>query len=122
MMAGFLFTLVFIEELCRARKCNLVDVFIDLFFGHSDASVPDGEGLGFFVANDLDGGVAFDRRDFSKLRQCVALLRCIDCVRYQFPQEYLVIAVQEFLDDWKNVFRLDIDVSSCHGFRFVCLW
>ena len=99
----------------------MVDVLVDFFFGHSDAAVADGEGFCFLVPNDLDGGVAFDGRDLSKFRKGLALLGSIYRVGYQLPQENLVIAVQEFFDDWKNVFRLDIDVSSCHGYRFVSI-
>ena len=28
-----------------------------------------------------------------------------------------MIAVEELFDDWKNVLRLDVDVSCLHGFR-----
>ena len=117
---GFL-ALVLVEEFRCAREGNLVDVLVHLFLGHTNSSVANGQRFGCFIANDLDGGGSLHSGHFAQFGQCDSLLCCIDCVRYQFPQEDLVIAVQEFLDDWKNVFRLDIDVSSCHGFRFVCL-
>ena len=46
------------DELLRAREGDLVDVLVDLFGVHTDASVADGEGLFLLVDFHLDGEVA----------------------------------------------------------------
>ena len=50
--------LIFAEEFLGAGECNLVDVFIDVLSGHSDAMVGDSEGAGFFVDFHFDAHFA----------------------------------------------------------------
>ncbi len=52
------FAFVFFDEFFRARERHLIDIFVNLFSGHTDTSVDDAQGLGLFVEFDMNGQIA----------------------------------------------------------------
>ena len=45
---------IFCNKICRAGKCDLVNIFVNLFLRHAKAIIPDGNGLFIGVYADLD--------------------------------------------------------------------
>ena len=116
---GVTFLFVFFEEIFGAGERHLVDVALDLIGGHADAVVGDGEGVGFPVDPDADGG-------FGALTAVTAhgghapLANGIDAIAHQFPQENLMAAVNGLFDDREDVLGVDLNLALFqhrHGSR-----
>ncbi len=105
------------NKFCRSWEGNLVYVFFDFIRGHTKTLIADCNGFFLFVEFYLNGEVAELSLEFPKGRKFFKLLRCIDCIGNQFPEKYLVVRIEEFLYDRKNVLRMDGDGTfffRCH--------
>ena len=71
---GDLVILVLIQELFSPREGNLIDVLLYFFGGQPNASVADGDGLGFCIEADGDLEVAKLALELSCGGQCAELL------------------------------------------------
>ena len=111
-LVGVVFVLV--EEVGDARKGYLVDVLVDFFLGHSDASVADGERALVFVEADVDGQVAQLSLEVALVGECLQLLRGVDGIADHLAQEYFMITVEKFFDDGENVLGRNPDVAFLH--------
>ena len=72
--------LVLVEEVACTRECNLVDVLVNFFGGHTYAVVADGDGLCVLVNRYLYFNVVGISFVFARLRQGFKFLTCIYCV------------------------------------------
>ena len=77
---GICDVLVLVEEVACTRKCNLVDVLVNFFGGHTYAVVADGDGLCVLVNRYLYFDVVGISFVFARLRQGFKFLTCIYCV------------------------------------------
>ena len=116
---GVAFLFVFFEEVFGAGERHLVDIALHLIGGHADAVVGDGEGVGFPVDPDADGG-------FGAFAAVTAhgghapLANGIDAIAHQFPQEDLMAAVNGLFDDREDVLGVDLNLALFqhrHGSR-----
>ena len=82
---------VFLHKLLGAGEGDLVDIFLHLFFGHTDTAVDDAEGFGIFVHLHLDGHVAQFHIGLAEAHQGFHLLRSVYSVGNQFPKEYFLV-------------------------------
>ena len=106
---------VFVQEIVGAAKGYLVDVLVNLLLGHTDAAVADYQLL--LVDFHLDGQVAQLAFELAARRQCLKFLCGIYSIRNQFTKKYLVIRIEEFLNDRKNILGLNIQITL-HIFIF----
>ena len=109
--------LVFLQEVGGSAEGNLVDVAVNLFGGHTDTAVADGEGAGFGVNLHFDGEVLCVAHVFAFGGEGLQFLRGVDGVGHNLTQEDFVVAIEEFLDDGEDVLGGDTDVSFllCHN-------
>ena len=110
---------VFIQKFGSARECNLIDVLFDFVGRHAHAAVADGEGFLFGIEFHLHLQIAHLAFVVAHRGQCFQFLRSIDSVRHQFAQKNLMIAVQKFLDDGKNVVRRYTNITFHNCIFFV---
>ena len=103
-----------LHEFGGAGEGDLVDVLVDLLLAHADAGIADGQRLGLAVEDDVHLGAVGIAFDFANPDQGLALLSGVDGVGDELPQENLVVAVKELLDDRKDVFRLYVDLALLH--------
>ena len=112
--------LEFFHELRRAREGNLVDVLLDLLASHPDTTIADGDGLRSFIKTHVHTKLAEFSIELSHRSQFLKLLSCINGIRHQLTKEYLMIGIQEFLDDRENVLGMYRDGAFfcyfCHDF------
>ena len=85
--------LVFVQKFFCAGECYLVDVLVDIFGGHTYATVTDSERAGFFVDRNANIKRPCFTLELAERGKSAQLLCGIDCVRHQLAQEYFVIAV-----------------------------
>ena len=109
-----------LHELRGSGEGDLVDVLVDLFFGHADAGIPDGQGLGVGVEQDVDLRAIGVALNLSDPNQGLALLGGVHGVGHELSQEDLVVAVEELFDDRKDVFRLYVDLALLHDESMSC--
>ena len=107
--------LVFFEELTGARECDLVDVLVDLLFGHADTAVDDFQNVFLGVHIHADGQVAQFALEFAARGQRLEFQRGVHGVRHQLTHENVVVRVEELLDDGENVFGGYTDCTFCHS-------
>ena len=106
--------LVFFNELFSAGEGDLVDIFVDLFGGHTDTAVGDFDRI--VIETDMYGQISQFSFELTDGSQCFQLLRCINGVRYQFTKKNFVITIQKFFDDREDVLTRNTDVSLfCHN-------
>ena len=103
-----------LHEFGGAREGDLVDVLVDLLLAHANAGIADGQGLRLAVQDDVHLCAVCIAFDFGDPDQGLALLSGIDSVGDELPQKNFVVAVQELLDDRKDVFRLYVDLALLH--------
>ena len=82
---------VFVQKVRRTAEGYLVDVFLHLVGGHAYTAVFHRQGLLFAVHGNLYGQVAGLALQFASRSEGFQLLCCIDGVRHQLAQEYLVV-------------------------------
>ena len=102
---GFGFVFVLIDELFGAGESYLVDVAVDLIGGHAYAVVGDGERFLTLINNDAYAQVAQVAFGIADGGEGFEFLCGVYGVGNQFTEEDLVVAVEEFFDDRKDVFR-----------------
>ena len=107
---GVAFMLVLLQELLGTGEGHLVDVATHLIGRHADAVVTDGEGLGLPVDADPDHPLGTLVAVPGHGRQA-AFVDGIEAVADQLPEEDLMAGVDGLLDDRKDVFRMDLDLS-----------
>ena len=120
-MADDRLVLVLLHELLGSREGNLVDVAVHLLGRHADAAVGHGERPGLLVDGHADREVAQFALGLADRREGLQLLGSIHGVRDQLAQEDLVVRVEEFLDDGKDIFRRNSDFSVFHN-GIVCIF
>ena len=103
--------LIFLQEIIGAGEGDLVDVAVNLFSGHADASVTDGQCARFFVDADAHGQVAQFTFKLTFHGERFQFLGGIHCVADDFAKEDFVVTVEEFLDDGENVFGCNSDIT-----------
>ena len=106
--------LVFLEEVVGAREGNLVDILVNLLGGHTDAAVADGQRASFLVNLNLYLEFAHFAGKFTLGGQRLEFLRGIYGVADEFAQEDVVVTVKKFLDDRKDVFGRNSDITFLH--------
>ncbi len=115
-MAYDVLVLVLLKELAGRGKCDLVDVPVNLLLGHADTIVNDLQRLGLLVKFDTNLEVAQLALEVTVRGDCLHLLRGVNRIRHQFPQEYLVIRIEELFDDREYVLGRHSDLSFvCHN-------
>ena len=96
---------ILLQEILRARKSDLSDVFFHFFGGHADAVVFHGQSFCFFVHVDVDAiflvGLCLR---LAHLRQLFELGDGVHAVGDDFPKENILVRIQPFLDDGHHVF------------------
>ena len=103
-----------------SRKSSALENAIWLmYFSTSSAVIPipasdNGEGFFLLIHINPDGQVTQFSFKFAHRSQCFQLLSGINCIGNQFPQEYLMVRVKEFLNDGENVLRGNIDFTFLH--------
>ena len=83
--------LVFVKEVGHSRESYLVDIFVYLLLGHSDAVVADGQGSGLLVEGDAHGGVANLALEVALGSQSLEFLCGVYGVGYHLAQEDVVV-------------------------------
>ena len=83
--------LVLVEEVVHTRESNLIDVFVNLFFCHTDSTIADGERALFTVQLYLNGQITQFAFVVTTISQRLQLLRSIHSVRYHFTKKDLMI-------------------------------
>ena len=106
--------LVFLEEVVGAREGNLVDILVNLLGGHTDAAVADGQRASVLVHFNLYLEFAHFAGKFTLGGQRLEFLRGIYGVADEFAQEDVVVTVKKFLDDRKDVFGRNSDITFLH--------
>ena len=81
------------QEVVGSRKCYLIDVFINFFGSKTDTSIRDSDGTVFLISFYADSQIAQFALEIALCSQCFQLLSCIYCIRNQFAEEYLMIAI-----------------------------
>ena len=109
--------LIFLQEFACRGECNLVYVFVDFLLGHTDTAVNDSENLLVFIKFNLHEQVAQNALEVTGRCQCLYLFRSIDSICHEFPQENLMVRIQELLDHREDIFRSDAYFTFylCHN-------
>jgi len=116
---GVVFIFILLHKIFGTGESYLVDILLNLLCGHPDSGIRHCNGLLLLVYIDPDGQITQISLIITHRSQCFQLLCCINCIRYQFSQEYLMIRVEEFFNDGKNVFRSNFNLTFCH--YIICL-
>ena len=109
--------LVLLKEICSTRKCNLVNVLINLVLCHSDTVI--GYFYSLFLRVDFNGHfsliiiwklIVSHHPELFELRDSVA------GVTYELSVKNIVVRIQPFLYHRKNIFTRDRKTSAffCH--------
>ena len=99
---------IFLNELRRSRKGNLIDVFFYLISGHSESVIDKFQRLFFRIHDDLNFGLITVRQGiFAHHIQLLQFRHRIATVGDQFAEENIVVRIQPLLDDWKNIIAVD---------------
>ena len=106
--------LVLLQEVVHARECNLIDVFVDFLFGHTDTAVADGDSAFLGIEADTHGKVAQFALELTLLSECLELLSGIDSVRHHFTKENLMIAIEKLFDDGEDVLCSNPNITFLH--------
>ncbi len=115
-VAGFV--LVFLQEFPGRREGNLVDILVHFLLRHTDATVRDLDGLGLVVHIHADGQVAQLTLEFAGSGEGLQLLGGIHRIGHDLAQEDIMVGIQEFFDDRKDIFRCHADFSFRHSYLF----
>ena len=107
--------LILLQELVRAGEGDLVDVLIDFFGGHANATVANRERAGFLVEADAHRLVAHLALELALHGKCLELARSVDGVAHQLAEKDFMVAVKKFLDNRKNVLGSDTNVTFLHS-------
>ena len=109
--------LILLQESGRAGEGDLVDIFLHLFGGHAKSGVDEFQGFLFRVHDHADAvlvafriGVLADEGQLFQLGDGVA------AVGHQLTEENVVIGIQPFFNNRKNIFAVDGKTSMliCH--------
>ena len=110
--------LVLLQEVGGTGEGDLVDILVDLLRGHANAIVADGHGACRFVEQNFHFWGVGDFAHLAEGGEHLPLLGGIHRIGDEFTQEDFLVAVQELLDDRKDVVGRDVDRALlCHGFR-----
>ena len=107
---------VFGKKIFSAREGYLIDVFVDIVGSHAYAVVAHGESSGFFVDCYCDLELAHLALEIAKRCKGAQFLSGIDCIRHQLAEKYLVVAIEKFFDNGKNVLGGYTDCTFLHGY------
>ena len=97
---------IFLNEVHRAGKSDLVDVLIDFLFGHSDSVIGKLDRTLFAVIIDVQlilGIVFLDR--FTEINETLELGDRVGAVTYELTDKDVLIRVKPLSDDRKYIFR-----------------
>ena len=116
---GRVLLLVLLHKLGGTGEGNLVDVLLDFLTGHAQAVVGNRDFAGFFVYGHAHFQLAQLAFELAQLGQALELLGGIDGIADQFPQENLVVGIQELLDNREDVLGVDGDGAGfLHGIGY----
>ena len=100
--------LVFLYEISSTGKSNLVDILIHLVRRHSQAVVDEGKRLLLRIHDNLHPGlIALGQSVLPHHIQLFQLGHGIAAVGNQFPVKNIMVGIQPFLDNRKNIFAVD---------------
>ena len=112
--------LVFVEEVGYTREGNLIDVLVNLLFGHTNASVADSQRLSLLVECNSDSHVAQFALEVATIGQRLHLLCGVDGIRYHLAEEYFMITVEKLFDNGEYVLCRNPNVAFLHSYIFFC--
>ena len=84
---------VFVKELFSSRESDLVDIFFDLFLGHSNTLVYDMYFFSFLIHLYLNKGIAIRYFSFTNLAEVFELKSGIGGVGDQLTEENLMVTI-----------------------------
>ena len=100
--------LILIQEILRTGKCDLVDILVYLFLGHTKSVIDKLHCLLFRVDNYFNlRFVSFRKLIFSHHIQLFQLCDRITSVGYEFTYKDIMIGINPFLDNRKNIFAVN---------------
>ena len=106
--------LVFFQEIRRTWKGDLWKVALRFVMRQTNAFIPNRERFCFLVNDDFDARFANLTRYNAAFRERLQFCRGIHRIWHQFPKENLLVTVQEFLDNRKDILRLDWNIACYH--------
>ncbi len=99
------------HEFRGAGKGHLIDVFFDFISGHANAVINNREGFGLFVDFDLNFEFGLCFFGLANYGQMAQLRNGINAIGDQFAQKDLLVVIEPFFDNRKNIFHLHGDGS-----------
>ena len=107
-LVGIALVLIFLNEICCAGKCDLVDVLFHFVGGHAQTVILEGQCLLFRIHDDIHTSlIAFRHGIFSHHVQLFQLGHGIAAVRDQLSVKNIVIGIQPLFNDRKYVFTVN---------------
>ena len=104
--------LVLFQEIAGAGEGDLVDILFYLVAGHADAVVLKAQGARFLVGVDRYGeGLAFGKLGFADAAEPLEFGDRVGAVGNQLSHEDILLGVEPFFDDGKNVLAVDGKIS-----------
>ena len=111
--SGIVFILF--KEFLSTGKCNLVDVFVDIFGGHAYSVVADGKSAGFFVHSHFYIHLSELSLEFAKGREGLELLSRVDSIAHELAKENLMVGIEKLLDYRKNIIGGNSDFTFLYS-------
>ena len=105
------FVLVFFDEILRAGKGDLGDVFFDFILRHTDAVIRDGQSFSLWVYLNLNAAFFLPGISLADGVEALQLLDSIAGVRHQLSQKNVFIRIKPFFNNRKYFFRLYFNLS-----------
>ena len=109
--------LVFLQEISCSGKCDLVNVLFHLICCHSQSIITDGNGFVFRTNLNFDlAFVIFRQICLSDQGKFLPFCNCIAAVADNLSQENVMVRIQPFFDNRKNIFRINSQITLflCH--------
>ena len=113
-MADDSLILILCEELLGTRKCDLIDVAIDLLGGHTNTAITHRQCLLLGIHADVNLRITQFTLELTFRRERFEFLRGINGIRHQLTQENFVIRIEEFFDYGEYILRCYSDFSVFH--------
>ena len=109
--------LVFLNEICRTWKSDLVDILLHLVRCHAKSGINKFECFLLWIDNDMD--ILLDIWRILILSHHLQFFQFGDGVTAVWDQlsvKDIVVWIQPLLDNWKNIFAVDGQASAllCH--------
>ena len=106
--------LILLEKLLRPRKSDLVDILVDLLGRHADSLVRHGQHALVRIELHANRQIAQLALELARRGERLELLRRVHRVGDQLAQENLLVRIEEFLNDRKDVFGRYANFAVLH--------